>query len=532
MKRTTIFTTVGCSFIFMSVSSQTSHTGMRGISGIEVTSDMAPGLNLFNTLDAYCGPSQGLESETCWGNPKTTVEMVAAFKERGFRTLRIPTTWYNHMGPAPDYTINSVWMDRVEEVANYAFDNNMYVILNIHHEDYDVTKPGSWLCPTYARQDAVTDQLEKVWTQIATRFKDYGDYLIFETMNEPREVGSPEEWTGGTAEHRDVVNAFNLAAVNAIRGTGGNNATRFIMIPQVDANPEAAISDLVIPHNDTNIIVSLHNYNPYAFCLQQPGVSIWGSDYEISVLQNEIKSYSDYFVNNGQAVVIGEWGAADKDNLADRITYYEVFANACKEGQITPVNWIYDFNRITLSWENSTLEDAILNVFIVFVEDLTLNFTEDTLYVGDILQLTATIAPENATPQLIIWTSDNKEAAIVSSTGLVTAKATGLASVTAKVLAKTAECKIVVIDTLTSKTETAIENILEVYPNPVSDKLNLKLSGFPLQIELYALDGKRLFQLNTNDSQVQIDMASFKSGIYLLKIASASQIHMKKIVFE
>src|SRR3990172_6381197 len=99
----------------------------------------------------------------------------------------------------------------------------MYVVINAHHED--------WHQPSYANDSAGSDKLTKVWTQIADRFKDYSDYLIFETMNEPRVFGSPQEWTGGSAEHRAVVNAFNLAAVNAIRNTGGNNTTRHIMIP-------------------------------------------------------------------------------------------------------------------------------------------------------------------------------------------------------------------------------------------------------------------------------------------------------------
>src|SRR5690606_33943810 len=114
----------------------------------------------------------------------------------------------------------------------------------------DESKPGSWLTPTYAKQSEVTTQLEKVWTQIATRFKSYDDHLLFDTMNEPRAVGSPQEWTGGSAEHREVINALNLAAVRTIRGTGGNNTKRFIMVPQVGANGQAAIADLVIPDDD------------------------------------------------------------------------------------------------------------------------------------------------------------------------------------------------------------------------------------------------------------------------------------------
>ncbi|GEM_PF-3852168 len=342
---------------------QTSHTGIRDITALEVTAEMGPGANLWNTLDANCGSQEGLDSETCWGNPVTTPEMIADIKNRGFKTLRIPVTWYNHMGDGPDYQIDQTWMNRVEQVANYAFDNDMYVILNIHHDDYDVEKPGTWLSPTDSRKAASIDQLEKVWLQIANRFKEYGDYLIFETMNEPRAVGTPEEWSGGSAEHRAVVNEFNLAAVNAIRSTGGNNADRFIMIPQVGATGHGAIQDLSIPNDDEKIIVSIHNYGPFSFTLEDPGTNQWGTPQEVENLQNDIKSYYDAFISKGRAVVIGEWGAADKNNLAHRVKYYEVFTQACIDNQIPPINWIYSYDRATRTWTNPVLEDAMFSLY-------------------------------------------------------------------------------------------------------------------------------------------------------------------------
>lgn len=191
-----------------------------------------------------------MESEIVWGQPYTTAEMIESIADQGFKSIRIPVTWFNHMGPAPDYLIDEEWFDRVEEVVNYAFNNDMYVIINIHHDDYQEDQQGSWLITTYDKQNEVTNQIGIVWTQIANRFIEYGDYLLFETMNEPREVGSNNEWNGGTQEHRDVVNALNQAAVDAIRATGGNNETRFVMIPQATASPQAAINDLIFPNDD------------------------------------------------------------------------------------------------------------------------------------------------------------------------------------------------------------------------------------------------------------------------------------------
>jgi len=347
-------------------------SGMRDLTSLEIAAEMAPGVNLWNTLDAYGSSwTSGLNTEIAWGQSFTTKEMVTAIKARGFNTLRIPVTWFQHLGEAPDYTVDDEWMDRVEEVANYALDNGMYAIINIHHDDYHAppTDPaeaynheGSWLLPTYAAQTEGTAQLEKLWTQIATRFKDYDEHLLFETMNEPREVGTAHEWTGGTAENREVVNAFNLAAVDAIRATGGNNAERFVMIPQVGAS-EVGLDDLVIPHDDPNIIVSVHNYNPFNFTLNESGTDAWGTDAEVTALQDNIKGYHDKFVAEGRAVIIGEWGAGDKDNYDTRVKYYETFANACATNDITSIAWIYSFNRTTLEWEQPLLEDAILSAY-------------------------------------------------------------------------------------------------------------------------------------------------------------------------
>ncbi len=341
---------------------QTAFLGIRNITALELTADMAPGVNLTNTLDAYCSSDGGLGSETCWGKPETKKEMITEIRKRGFRTLRLPVTWFNHMGSAPDYTIDTAWMDRVEEVANYAFDNNMYVIINIHHDDLS-DKEGTWLIPTYENEAACSDQLKKVWTQIANRFKDYGDYLIFETLNEPRAKGSPDEWNGGSAEHRDVVNTFNEVAVNAIRATGGNNASRFIMIPQVGAHATAAIESLIFPNNDPKIIVSIHNYSPYSFSLKSDGAHTWGSASEIQTLQSQIESYYEAFIKNGRAVIISEWGVGANKDSTSRISYYETYANAAKENQVATINWIYSFDRSTLTWTDPDLDEAVLNAF-------------------------------------------------------------------------------------------------------------------------------------------------------------------------
>ncbi len=257
-------------------------------------------------------------------------------------------------------------MDRVQEVVNYGIDNGMYVIINLHHET-------NWMIPNAANQSTNTAILQKVWTQIATRFKNYDEHLIFETMNEPRVVGDPTEWSGGTSQARAIVNAYNLAAVNAIRMTGGNNTYRFIMVPTYAASSvTAAVDDLVIPNNDKNCIVSLHMYSPYFFAMDINGTSSWGSDSDKASLDSELNAVYNKFISKGIAVVIGECGSINKSNESSRIALAEYFDKAAKSRKIPLIWWDNNysvsnqsetfgiFNRSSLTWVFPSIVTALV----------------------------------------------------------------------------------------------------------------------------------------------------------------------------
>lgn len=438
-------------FLSLQLYSQVAFTVMRdSMAGLELAKEMAPGVNLWNTLDAHGNWMSGLETETMWGHPYTTQEITDFIAERGFKTLRVPVTWYNHMGPAPDYKIDDEWMDRVEEVVMFSLNSNLYTILNIHHDDLKENEKGSWLIPTYEKEDQNKDQLTKVWTQIATRFKDYSDYLLFETMNEPREVGHANEWSGGNEEHREVINAYNKAAVDAIRATGGNNSNRFIMIPQVGANVASALGNMVIPNNDEKIIISVHRYHPYNFCLNDDGTDKWGTAAEYTDLESSIKELNEKFVSKGQAVILGEWGAKSKDNYAERINYYKAYTDICKKWDVTNLCWMYSLDRHKLTWTEPLIEEAILQAYnanMVHVKDITIEKPQDTIYAGETLQLSATILPDSATYQEVIWTSYNKNIASVNENGLVTAQARGVAIMSAATIGYQKSFKVIVVDT-------------------------------------------------------------------------------------
>ena len=327
---------------------------MRKITPEEFVIDMGAGWNLGNAMDTES------EDETAWGNPITTKAMIDEIAKKGFKTLRLPVTWRFQMGPAPDYVIEKEWLDKVEKIANYALDNKMYVIVNIHHDE-------AWIIPTYEKVPAVKSQLIKVWTQIANRFKTYDDYLIFETLNEPRYEETPEEWDGGTAEGRDAVNQYHQVSVDAIRATGGNNTSRKIMVSTYAASTNSnALSDYIIPNDDENVIVSVHSYSPYLFCLEGTDPT-WGTEADKTELTQEFNKIHDKFEKEGRSVVMGEWGSTFNNNPEDRLAHAEFYATACAERGICPIWWdngnldeFAIFNRNTLEWTYPEIADAIV----------------------------------------------------------------------------------------------------------------------------------------------------------------------------
>ncbi|MGX1929916.1 glycoside hydrolase family 5 protein [Flagellimonas sp. 2504JD4-2] len=331
---------------------------MRNLSSFDIVSEMKAGWNLGNSLDAE-GPD-----ETFWGNPVTTKAMIDEVSRRGFNTLRVPVTWHYHQGPAPDYIVEESWLDRVEEVVNYGRANNMYVIVNVHHDD-------PWIIPTYEKGDEVKDRLSKLWTQIANRFKNYSDYVIFETLNEPRYENSPEEWTGGTAEGRDMVNQYHKASLDAIRATGGNNSLRQIMISTYAASAiQQAMDALVVPNDDERTIISIHSYFPFPFTLGGTD-STWGTDSDKFLLDAEMDRIKEKFADNGKAVILGEWSSGNQNNLEDRLAHAAYYAEAAAERGFATIWWdngnigvsrdgLAIFNRRTLTWPFGEIADTII----------------------------------------------------------------------------------------------------------------------------------------------------------------------------
>ncbi len=314
------------------------------ISSMDLVADMKIGWNLGNTLDATGGI--GIMSETAWGNPKTKPEMIDAILEAGFNVIRIPTTWDGHFGPAPEYKIHDIWLQRVKEVVDYAYEKGAYVILNTHHEE--------WYMPTEKNKEANGEQLAALWSQIAEYFKEYDERLIFEGLNEPRLRGTAKEWTGDN-KASEVINYWEQLFVDAVRATGGNNTLRHLMITGYAASSSRDnLAKIVLPEDD-KLIISVHAYNPYNFALNANGTAKWDAEKDGKDLDYFINSLNDLFISKGIPVIIGEFGAVNKDNIEERVEWAGYYVSKAKELGIPCVWW--DNNGFTGNGENFGLLD-------------------------------------------------------------------------------------------------------------------------------------------------------------------------------
>lgn len=294
-----------------------------------LTAKMGVGWNLGNSLDAI--GSYDVSSETTWGNVKTTEKLITTVKKAGFNTVRIPVTWGSHMNA--NGTVSEAWLDRVQEVVDYAYDNDMYIILNVHHDN--TTFPLD-----KASEKETTKKYKALWKQVAERFKDYDEKLIFEGRNEPRTEGSAKEWTGGTKAEWEVLNRMYKTFVSTVRAGGGNNKTRFLMIAPYAATSTSyqAMTALEIPDDD-RIIISVHSYAP-------GNLALYG-DVNFKTFNEDGKKEIDWvfdninkvYISKGIPVIMGECGVTNRNNDAERIKAYKYFLAAAKKYGIPCVVW-------------------------------------------------------------------------------------------------------------------------------------------------------------------------------------------------
>lgn len=336
---------------------------MRDITSMELCKEMKLCWNLGNTLDV-CNADRDSDGnidensekvdETLWGNVMTTPEIFETLKEQGFNAVRIPITWRDHL--SDDYTIDEDWMNRVQEVVDYAYDLDMYVIINLHHDGGGDPEFGAWIREMAANDyDGWYAKYSAIWTQICDRFENYSDKLIFESMNE---VGFDEL---NRTERFSLLNKMNQAFVDLVRSTGGNNPKRHLLIAgywtDIDQTTAKQFEMPADPEN--RCIVSVHYYTPWEFCVCENQYE-WGTDAEVRTMKNQINKLKTKFIDNGVPVIIGEYGTGNNEN-ASVIFFDEMLTKICYDIGIPTFLWDNGavFNRTTLEWNRQGLLPAL-----------------------------------------------------------------------------------------------------------------------------------------------------------------------------
>lgn len=379
----------------------------KGLAG-EIFNNITCGWNLGNTLDSkgdwILQATEGSvkDFETAWGNPVTTKAMIDKVRAAGFNAVRIPITWTQHIDDNNGYAIDPEWMARVKEVVDYVMKNKMYCIINLHHD----ASEGGWL---NASQKCITEKgakFDAVWKQIADTFKGYDNKLLFEGFNEILDENCNWNYPGTTAT--GIVNQLNQRFVNVVRATGGNNATRCLVVNTYAAsNSGGVLDDFVLPTDTAkdSLIGQFHFYNPYSYA------NVWGEwTKQTAWKDNNGKSEVDgilinvynHFGKKGIPVIMGEIAAANKDNLEDRVEYAEYVSKTANKYGIKCFWWdngIYEddkeygyytgmglLDRRTLTWKYPEVVEAFTGVKIDSVPPVVDDSTDTDLIsmLGDI----------------------------------------------------------------------------------------------------------------------------------------------------
>lgn len=301
---------------------------------LDFAKSMKLGWNLGNTLDAT--GSSFLSAETSWGQPRVTNELIDYVAECGFTSIRIPVSWGKHTDT--ELTIDWEWLDRVNEIVDYAYDAGLYIILNSHHDcDY--------YYPTEENYESAERYVTAIWGQIAARFADYDERLVFESMNEPRLMNTNKEWwfadndPEGIASIECIVK-LNQAFVDTVRAAGGKNETRYLMVPSNAASAGNALNKAFeMPDDPANrLLVSVHAYTPYDFAMNENGYKAWNESKEAEI-DDFMSKLDEKFLQNGYGVVIGEFGATNKDNLDARAAWADSYTRLAAEYGIPCFLW-------------------------------------------------------------------------------------------------------------------------------------------------------------------------------------------------
>lgn len=353
----------------------TSQEMNQTLTALEVAHLMGNGTNLGNTMEAFGRKQFGTDApisdyETYWGQPITTPEMLKAMKAAGFDSIRIPVAWTNTMNyEEGDYTIAEAYLDRVEEITNYALDADMYVVINDH---WDGGWWGMFGSKTQETRDNAMALYKAMWTQVAERFKGYSEKVILESANE--ELGNRlndadvASDSGGLSEDEcyALTNEINQTFVDLIRSTGGNNAYRFLLIAGYNTDIEKTCDDRFQMPKDSaanRLLLSVHYYTPWSYC-GTDSVANWGTEKHYET-QNELLKKMTKYTDQGYGIIIGEYAAlpkADGSLKNNTVDFTKNMLDNCDLYGYVPMLW--DCSGFFIRTELKIPDESLANLFV------------------------------------------------------------------------------------------------------------------------------------------------------------------------
>lgn len=367
-------------------------TSFEDLNQSQIVEAMGPGWNLGNQLESV---TDNVPEETNWGNPVITEKLIQSVKAAGFKSIRIPVSYFAKIDDDKDYTIDSKWLDRVQEVVDYCIKNDLYAVINIHGDGYN-TIDGSWLLCNGKNQTEIKKKYKKVWKQIAERFKNYDEHLLFESMNEEFDGSYSEP----NKEYYQNINDYNQIFVDTVRKTGDNNTKRWLIIPGWNTNidyttgdygfklPTDQYRDKSIDKEEQRIMISVHYYSPWDFCGGENCViTQWGNEADDpsktsttcdeTYMKNQLNLMKTTFADKGYPVFIGEYGSINKTSYDSENEYYRAYfarklCQLSRKNGCIPMYWDNGYNgvhgfglfdRTTCEVTQPVIIDAIMEGF-------------------------------------------------------------------------------------------------------------------------------------------------------------------------
>jgi endoglucanase len=473
----------------------------RELSADEIIGEMGAGWNLGNTMDGHTGFTP---SEILWQNVVTTKALMKAVHDLGFNTVRIPVTWGTMIDDANGYAIDDKWISRVQDIVDYCIAQDMYVIINLHH---DGAEQSGWLRVAAEDIDPVYEKFEGVWRNIAQRFKDYDEHLIFESMNE---VVGDDNSDAGCIRDTQVIMNLNQIFVDTVRSTGSNNALRWLSVPgrytNIDKMTDPKIGfDLPKDSVENRLFVSVHYYD-FNFGMNENGSFDTFTYDQVLSLASHFQKLEERFTSRGIPVILGEYGAINKNNPAERAYHIEALTRICQAEKIVACYWDQGWYDRTLDPDYSyalvdrstgksidpavtdalmrgtylpaaseDYSDIIKDTKVINITELKVSEEKVTLTLGDNKKLTAEYAPADSN-DIVLWKTGD-ETVVTVFNGNLRARGIGTATVTAfsqsgsvektvqvTVNAKAGSAPCTAINLDSSEYETEIEGCLNLEP--------------------------------------------------------------------